>query len=125
MQHHFRIMKSSERNDFRLRKASAIVMPALLLLSAATAQAQEAGQEVANAAEQETAVRYSVLYLEQAVPVSGEIDFELPPPGIPQNPELDPEFQERMQDIQQFNESITDSEIMAGAWDNSLVEQLN
>ena len=125
MQHHFRIMKRSERNDFRLRKASAIVMPAFLLLSAATAPAQEAGQEVANAAEQETAVRYSVLYLEPAVPVSGEIDFELPPPGIPQSPELDPEFQERMQDIQQFNESITDSEIMAGAWDNSLVEQLN
>ncbi len=118
MQHCFRIMKRNERNEFRSRKASAIIMTAFFLLGAAAAPAQEGG-------EQETATRYSVLYLEPAVPVPEEIDFELPPPEIPQNPALDPEFQERMQNIQRFNEAIADSEILAGAWGNSLVEQLN
>ena len=66
-----------------------------------------------------------MLYLEPAVPVPEEIDLEPSPPEIPRNPELDPEFQERIQDIQRFNEAIADSEIMAGAWDNNLVEQLN
>lgn len=121
MQHCFRIMNRSERNASRFRTASFIAAPAILWLSAATAMAQEAGE----GAEQETETRYSVLFLEPAVPVSEATDFELPPPETPQSPELDPEFEERMQNIQRFNEAIADSEILSGAWDNSLVEQLS
>ena len=121
MQRYFRIMKRSERSNSRFRKAIFIVVPALCWLAGTAVLAQEAGE----GAEQEAAVRYSVLYLEPAVPVPEEIDFELPPPEIPRSPELDPEFEERIRDIQQFSEAITDSEILAGAWDNSLVEQLN
>ena len=121
MQQYFRIMIRSERSNSRFRKANFIVVPAFLWLAGTMVLAQEAGE----GAEQETATRYSVLYLEPAVPVGEEIDFELPPPEIPRSPELDPEFEERMQDIQRFDEAITDSEILAGAWGNSLVEQLN
>lgn len=116
MQHCFRIMIRSERSDTRFRKANFIVVPALCWLAGTAVLAQETG---------EAAVRYSVLYLEPAVPVPEEIDFELPPPEIPRGPELDPEFEERIRNIQQFSESIADSEILAGAWGNNLVEQLN
>ena len=121
MQHYFRIMNRSERNASRFRTASLIAAPAVLCLSAAGAMAQETGE----GAEQETETRYSVLYLEPAAPVSEATDFELPPPEIPQSPDLEPEFEERMQNIQRFNEAIADSEIQSGAWDNSLVEQLS
>ena len=114
-------MESSERSNSRFRKTNFIVVAAIFCLAGTAALAREAGE----GAEAEAAVRYSVLYVEPAVPLGEASDFELPPPEIPQNPELDPEFEERIQNIQRFNEAIADSEVLAGAWDNSLVEQLN
>lgn len=121
MQRYFRIMIRSERSVSRFRNTYRIVIAAVFWLAGIAALAQEEGE----GAEPEAAIRYSVLYLEPAVPLGEASDFELPPPEIPQSPELDPEFEERIRNIQLFNEAIADSEVLAGAWDNSLVEQLN
>ena len=86
------------------------------------ARAQE--QQFAEGAELQPLKRPPVLYLEPAVAVSPELDFALPPPELPRAPELGPDFDERMRDIQRFNESIVDAETISGVWDNSLVEQL-
>ena len=120
MQYYFRIMNRSERNSPCLRRTIAVALPALLWLGGAFAQ----DQPLVEGAEAEPDIRPSVRYLEPAVPFTPETDFALPPPELPQEPELSPEFEERMHSIRRFNESIVDAETVSGAWDNSLVEQL-
>ncbi len=115
-------MNRRELNNCRLRKASRVVVPLCCWLTAVAAMAQEAGEA---AGEQETAARHTPLYLEPAAPFSPDSDFEPSPPEIPRLPELDPEFELRMQDIQQFSEAVADAEILDGAWDIGVVEQLS
>jgi len=107
-----------------LWRCPAFVLPALFGLGCAGALAREAGSEAALEPPPESAMRSSVLYLEPAVPVTRQLDFVLPPPKLPEDPELDPDFERRMRSISRFNEAIADAETVSGAWDNSLVEQL-
>ena len=97
---------------------------ALFWLAGGAGLAQEAG-EAAGGEVSPDMVRSSVLYREPAVPISQQVDFALPPPNLPTDPELDPGFEGRLRSISRSNEAIVDAETVAGAWDNGLVEQLS
>ena len=107
-----------------LRGCAALALLVLFGLGWGGALAQEAGAEAVVDSPPDGEPRSSVLYLEPAVPITQQVDFVLPPPELPEDPELDPEFEQRMLSIARFNEAIADAETVSGAWDDSLIEQL-
>ncbi len=116
-------MNAPVRHSFRIAQTISLVLPGLLWLGAAAVFAQEGEAPIADGTGP-AAARTSVLYLEPGAPLSRRTDFALPPPELPEDPEFDPEFAERSRSISRFNEAIADAETIAGAWGNSLVEQL-
>ena len=105
------------------RSMKAIVMTAVLLTGAGAASAQILAEGQAPGQEA-TGDRSPVGYVEPGVLFTAESDFTLPPPVLSRNPQLDPEFEQRAADIARLTESISNDEVIDGAWDGRMVEQL-
>jgi len=88
--------------------------------AAATDDASPAGTSPAAVAE-----RSRILYIDVPVPMAPGQDPELPPPLLSLVPEEDEEFQRRAQVIDDYANAISRIELMGGAWDQSLVEELS
>ena len=91
------------------------------LLMAAGAVAQEA--EPIDGTEESQPYR-RLHYIDVPVPIDHGIDPTMPAPPLPPDPELDPEFAERMSSIRQYQEAVLSIESTAGAWSSELIEEL-
>lgn len=68
--------------------------------------------------------RSPLLYIDKPVAIEAGLDPVMPLFETQPDPELDPEFGNRLNSIQQYNSVILDIELDGGTWDGSLVEEL-
>ncbi len=97
----------------------------LLLLGGLLAVASASGQD-SEAGEGAEDTEYRRLhYIDVPVPLGEGQDPSMPAPPMPLDPEMDPEFAQRIESIRQYQQAITQVEFDAGVWASPLIEQLN
>ena len=109
-----------------VRRACECMLAGLLSLTLATGlSAQETDTATtATEADPEATTLYKLLFVEVPVPFAPELDTA--PPEAPQAiaPEDDPEFNNRMDAITNYQSAVEDIELTGGTWDRSLIEEL-
>ncbi|MEX0963142.1 MAG: hypothetical protein WDZ52_03750 [Pseudohongiellaceae bacterium] len=93
------------------------------LLAALAGATSVAAQDAAEP-EQNQVRRPPLLYVDQPYLMEEGIDPAIPQVARLSAPESDPAFEQRVDSIDQYNNSVSQIELNGGAWDGSLVEEL-
>ena len=110
-------IKISKHTGILLLGCSLAIAPLLL-----NAQQTESDDSVAAAPDGDLG---DVQYIDVPMAIDPDSDFELPPARQAPDPEQDPLFQQRLDNIRNYDLSVQQIEVRDGAWSKELTEELN